>query len=142
MAAGTPWLLLDEHAPAGVLGTRVRPVDPWDEAEGSRLLCGKCGHAITVAGWSLQVAGAGEHSFVNPHGYLYRIGCFRLAPGCVPWGEEHAEYSWFPGTTWQIAHCGGCGAHLGWSFPGTDTRFHGLILDRLVQEARGAGGEG
>jgi len=33
---------------------------------------------------------------------------------------------------WQIADCGACGVHLGWSFTGASERFYGLILDRLI----------
>ncbi len=120
---------------------QAHPHDPWDEAQGSRLLCARCGHAVTASGWCIQIADAHEHSFVNPHGYLFRIGCFREAPGCTQRGEEHAEYSWFPGYRWTMAPCAHCKTHLGWSFRSDDAVFFGLILDRLVQERPREGGE-
>jgi hypothetical protein len=86
---------------------------------------------VTSPAWALAVAGAHEHRFVNPHGFLFQVGCFREAPGCAPEGGEHEEYTWFPGWRWQIARCAGCAAHLGWAFVGRDPRFHGLVLDRL-----------
>ncbi len=134
--------LLDKDAPAATKRPEAKLRDPWDGAEGGRLLCRRCGLAITASGWAREVAGAHEHSFVNPHGYLFRIGCFRRAPGCAPHGEEHAEYTWFPGYTWQMAQCGRCSVHLGWGFRGRSDAFHGLVLDRLVREARGEPGEG
>ncbi len=128
-------LLLDRHPPEGQGDQRARtePGDPWDDASGPRLLCARCGHAVTAGDWAISKAGAHGHSFINPHGYLFHIGCFRLAPGCVPRGDEHSEYSWFPGYAWCMAHCAGCEAHLGWSFSGSGLPFFGLILDRLVQ---------
>jgi hypothetical protein len=129
--------LLEHDAPAATRRPEVRAVDPWQGAEGARLLCARCGHPITASGWARDVDGHHEHSFFNPHGYLFRIGCFRQAPGCVPRGEEHAAYSWFDGFTWQIAHCLGCDTHLGWGFRGAEDRFHGLVLDRLVQQVDG-----
>mgnify|MGYP006971707542 CR=1 FL=1 len=137
MSTGAELELLDSADPAGRDKPATRVRDPWDDAEGGRLLCRFCGSEVTARGWACPVQGCHEHSFVNPHGYLYRIACFRLAPGCVPWGPEIAEYSWFPGATWQIAHCAGCGSHLGWSFRTQEERFHGLIMDRLVEQARG-----
>jgi hypothetical protein len=142
MCPGSPVLLLEDEAPEGVLLTEPRPRDPWDDAEGPRLRCARCGHVITASGWAMQVGGSHEHSFVNPHGFLYRIGCFACAPGSVPCGDEHSAYSWFPGYAWQIAHCGACEAHLGWGFRGAADRFYGLILDRLVQQAGGEPGSG
>lgn len=114
--------------------------DAWSGASGPRLLCARCGHPVTAGGWRQRVGGAHEHSFVNPHGFLYRIGCFAQAPGCVSRGEEHGEYSWFAGFTWQIAHCGRCDAHLGWGFRSSDRGFHGLVLDRLVEQGSGEAG--
>ncbi len=141
MRAAPDALLLDERAPVRGVRTEDRVDDPWHRARGRRLLCARCGAAITAAGWARELGGSHEHSFVNPHGYLYRIGCFVEAPGCAPHGDEVAEYTWFPGYSWQIAQCAGCAAHLGWGFRGRDDGFHGLILDRLVPENPGAEGD-
>jgi hypothetical protein len=133
-------LLLEHDAPADARRPEARTRDPWGGADGGLLLCARCAHPVTAGGWAREVAGRHDHSFVNPHGYLFRIGCFRLAPGCVPQGEELGEYTWFPGYRWQIAHCGGCDTHLGWGFAGSDDRFHGLVLECLVQQGPGEPG--
>lgn len=131
MDAACTHRLLDR--PAGVRARRARgsAADAWDGAGAGRLCCAACGRPVTSPAWVLSVAGAHEHRFVNPHGFLFHVGCFARAPGCAPEGEEHAEYTWFPGWHWRIARCAACGAHLGWAFAGRDPRFHGLILDRL-----------
>jgi len=101
-----------------------------DEEKG--LCCGACGFRITTWRQRISVGGAFEHTFVNPGGYVYRIGCFREAPGCFDAEEPTSEHSWFKGYAWQYAVCGGCLAHLGWVYSGgAGERFHGLILDRL-----------
>ena len=43
-------------------------------------------------------------------------------------------FSWFPGYAWMVGVCRGCGEHLGWLFVSADSRFHGLIADRLAEE--------
>ncbi len=105
-----------------------------DEGEGGRevLACARCRRPITTAAARIAVAGAHAHTFVNPHGLEFRIGCFALATGCLQVGEPTTFWSWFPGYAWQIEHCVGCREHLGWEFRSADHRFHGLILDRLV----------
>lgn len=95
------------------------------------ILCASCGHAVTS--WSLRTArnGSHEHTFANPHGHVFTIGCFSGAPGCGLAGPATAEFSWFPGHTWKVAVCGRCLAHLGWYFSGRGQDFFGLIRDAL-----------
>jgi hypothetical protein len=71
---------------------------------------------------------------MNPAGFLFHIGCFAEAIGCVIVGPDSLEYAWFPGFAWRFALCGQCGSHLGWHFR-SDGRgaFFGLILNRLRQ---------
>ncbi|MGZ6143142.1 MAG: cereblon family protein [Myxococcales bacterium] len=92
--------------------------------------CAACGHGI--ARNRILLDGAEARAFVNPAGVEYVIGGFREAPGCALSGEPSSWWSWFPGFAWQVAGCGNCGVHLGWSFTGADERFYGLILDRLI----------
>lgn len=98
------------------------------------LLCAACGHRITQTREHTEMNGAHQHTFANPHGIIYHIGCFLNASGCIPCSEESAQFTWFPGYAWQIVICRNCGAHLGWRFRSGNRRFHGLILDRLVEE--------
>jgi len=97
------------------------------------IVCAACGHAITDSASRMERAGRHQHTCVNPAGIVYRIGCFRDAPGCVSVGPSSTYYSWFSGCAWQVAVCGGCTAHLGWAFADADARFHGLILARLAE---------
>ena len=80
----------------------------------------------------MAVQGNHQHRFMNPAGFLYHIGCFAEAVGCLVVGPPSHEYPWFPGLVWRLALCGGCRAHLGWHFRGEGSAgFFGLILDRL-----------
>ena len=81
----------------------------------------------------MAVDGAHHHAKVNPGGYLFEIACYRPVPGIVAVGRPSAEFSWFDGYRWQLALCGGCGAHLGWYFEG-DEPFGALIRDRIDRE--------
>ena len=77
--------------------------------------------------------------FANPYGVVFAIGCFSGAPGCAAVGAPSPDFSWFPGTRWQVAVCAACGLHLGWRYAGgPEGGFYGLILDRLRRD--GAGG--
>ena len=105
---------------------------PREGAEGE-LYCFVCGAAITRERERVSVEGAHEHTFTNPAGFVFRIGCFRSAPGCVETGEFTAEASWFRGRAWRYAACAGCRAHLGWVYRDRgDAAFFGLILNRLL----------
>ncbi|EKO38261.1 MAG: hypothetical protein B193_3037 [Solidesulfovibrio magneticus str. Maddingley MBC34] len=89
---------------------------------------------ITAPSWRVAVTGSHRHVFANPHGHVFEIGCFAAAPGCAAVGLLTSDFSWFPGTIWQIAVCVACGLHLGWRYvQGDGGAFFGLILDRLRQ---------
>ncbi len=105
-----------------------------DEERGERLLCAACRHGVTRTGWRIAVNGNHEHRFVNPHGILFQIACYRRAPGCAHRGDEVHEYSWFAGYGWRVAICGRCATHLGWGFRSQNDLFHGLIIERLLLE--------
>ncbi len=98
-------------------------------------ICLVCRHGIADASSGIQVHGAHEHTFANPQGYVFRIRCFSCAGGCQSVGRPSFEYSWFDGYAWTIELCSACGRHLGWSFCSGDTRFYGLIGDRLAQDS-------
>jgi hypothetical protein len=102
-----------------------------DEARDHPIVCAACGHRITDETYRMAMAGAHEHTFVNPHGIEHHIACFALAPGCAYAGAPESAFSWFPGFTWQVAVCGQCHAHLGWIFRNAGEQFHGLITSAL-----------
>ena len=99
--------------------------------EDDSLRCCVCEHRITERAYRREMAGAHEHTFVNPAGYSFRIGCFVAAPGCAHAGAPSEEFSWFPGWKWQVAACAQCRSHLGWIYRLAGQQFHGLILDKL-----------
>jgi len=114
--------------------------DTGDDAK-RVLVCATCLQVVTTTASRIEVGGAHAHTFANPLGFVFHIGCFAVAPGCVPVGEASTEFTWFAGFAWRAATCRGCREHLGWLFRSTHRRFHGLILDRLaeVEEPRPEG---
>ena len=120
--------LREPESPQDLTGAQAGP----DREPGEELYCFACGLAITRRRERLEVGGSHSHTFTNPAGYVFRVGCFRRAPGCAQAGEFTQEYSWFSGYAWRYALCAGCRVHLGWVFGGPEPGFFGLILDRLV----------
>ena len=99
------------------------------------IFCRQCRNVITSPDERIEVKGSHQHTFANPHGIVFEIGCFRIVQGCGHAGPASTEFSWFPGFSWRIAVCIKCLAHLGWLFALQDNdSFHGLILDRLVTQ--------
>ncbi|UCF93847.1 MAG: hypothetical protein JSW39_06715, partial [Desulfobacterales bacterium] len=102
--------------------------------EEKHILCRQCQQAVTSPAERITVQGSHEHTFANPHGLIFDIGCFKAAKGCGYAGPPTEEFSWFKGYSWKISVCGRCLTHLGWLFISrSGDSFHGLILDRLIQ---------
>jgi len=97
------------------------------------ILCRRCGHLITRPRNRIIKDGNHRHTFANPSGLVFEIGCFSHAEGCGPSGEPSAEFTWFRGFQWRLALCRACFVHLGWQFTslGGSAGFWGLILNRL-----------
>ncbi len=106
--------------------------DESEKEEQKGLLCRRCHLLITSARERLEKDGSHLHTFFNPAGIVYEIGCFRNAPGCLPFGPSSTEFAWFSGYSWQVVYCRGCQQHLGWRFAGED-RFYGLIVNKLAE---------
>jgi hypothetical protein len=134
MVAPVPLRLLERspRRPGGALrpSEKTAPVDHEDRL----LLCAACGHGITSASACTTRSGRHSHTFANPHGFVFHIGCFATAPGCRASSTPSIDFTWFPGFAWQIGVCRGCGEHLGWLFRSAEDTFCGLILDRLVEQ--------
>lgn len=122
----------DGVSPDAAADTLTREDD--EAARERRLLCRKCGHAITSRGRAIVSDGSHVHVFTNPAGLTFRIGCFSDAPGCLLAGEPTTEFTWFPGHAWSFALCAGCGAHLGWYYDSGSGGFFGLILANLAED--------
>ena len=102
-----------------------------EETPEESVLCGECGHEVTSREHETSMDGGFEHSFANPSGIVFQIGCYEEAPGVGAAGEETAEFTWFDGYTWQVVLCRSCMSHLGWKYWSSDHTFYGLILTRL-----------
>lgn len=99
------------------------------------IVCLDCGALVTRTRWRLAMDGEHERTFFNPAGHVFRVLCFREAPGTIITGEPSDEFSWFKGYLWRFALCQGCGIHLGWRYEGENDPpiFFGLIKGRLSQ---------
>lgn len=99
------------------------------------ILCRFCGHRITDTRYKIEVNGAHHHTFSNPDGIVFRIGCFALANGCMNRGTPTFEFTWFSGFAWRFSLCANCHAHLGWFYQGGNQSFFGLILAHIVERS-------
>lgn len=93
--------------------------------------CRACGGAVTARDQKIQVSGSHNHTFFNPAGIVFELGCFHQASGCLAVGVPSSEFTWFPGHIWRIALCRHCRTHLGWLFAMEGNTFYGLILNKL-----------
>jgi hypothetical protein len=102
---------------------------------GKAVRCAYCKTVISYQGNAEQIGGKHVHSYVNPGGFEFTIGCYRRA-WCKIMGLPMQEWSWFHGYTWQYALCPQCQEHLGWFYRNApdNSSFYGLILDRLIIE--------
>lgn len=96
--------------------------------------CAACGLLVTRARWAVAINGGHGHVFFNPAGIVFRVLCFREAPGADAVGAPSGVFTWFRGYDWRLALCRGCATHLGWRWDGAEAPkvFFGLIKDRLT----------
>lgn len=103
------------------------------EKEEKDILCRQCEARITSPIHRFEVQGDFEHTFLNPGGQVFRIGCFSSADGCLNLGVPTTDWTWFEGFEWQVAICKQCYVHLGWFYRSSgEKNFYGLILDSLI----------
>ena len=102
------------------------------EQDDPEILCRACGHSITHPDHRILKADSFSHTFANPYGHVFEIGCFSKAPGCVTASPASDEFSWFKGYVWAVAVCSRCASQLGWRFSSGADTFYGLILDQLI----------
>lgn len=103
-----------------------------NSVDGETIICTACASVITFPSEQIEVDGAFNHSFANPHGLLFEISCFKNAPGCICSNESSSEFTWFRGFSWQVVACRSCLNHLGWFFSSSKSSFYGLISDNLT----------
>lgn len=118
-------------------GQPGRPIGKEEEEEETRpseaIHCRSCGGAVTARDQKIVVHGSHTHTFFNPAGIVFELGCFSVAPGCHNAGEPSSEFTWFAGYVWRLAFCKQCSSHLGWFFEMGDASFYGLILANLKE---------
>ena len=119
--------------PVTVSSILAKDQDEHEEKEEKILLCKKCNAAIAKEIDRISRAGKHLHTFFNPAGVVYEIGCFRQASGCYAGGPLSKEFSWFADYSWQISFCASCSEHLGWFFSSSEDTFFGLIANRLKE---------
>ena len=96
-------------------------------------LCRYCKNNITTPKYAIEIDGKYNHTFTNPLGKTFRIGCFLSAKGCLNYGEHTLENTWFQGFTWCYALCSECHSHLGWFYIKGSENFYGLISENLIE---------
>lgn len=107
-------------------------IEPADNA--LWIVCRQCLQRLTRPSERTVVNGSHRHTFANPSGVVFEIGCYRTASGLALIGPPSYEFPWFAGHSWQIAICSTCQWHLGWLFKGRGgSQFFGLISDRLKE---------
>jgi len=118
-------------------GQSDRPVKEAEEQKDllpiEAIFCKACGRTVTGKDQRIAVHGSHAHTFFNPAGIVYELGCFSSAPGCHRAGEATTYFSWFAGYVWRFALCKHCNSHLGWYFEMGESSFYGLILARLTE---------
>jgi cereblon len=87
--------------------------------------------------FAMSASGTAQ-TFVNPHGFLHEVVTVRWAQNLALAGPPTTEFTWYPGYAWEIASCGRCRAHVGWSFTAVSNRepprFWALRRDGVVEE--------
>ena len=124
----------DKPGEEGDTTTFVKEAEDPSPEEEEYILCRQCHQAITKPAERIAMQGSHRHTFANPHGIVFEIGCFRSVKGCGYAGVASDDFSWFAGYSWRVCFCTMCLTHLGWMFSLKGSHiFHGLILDRLIE---------
>jgi cereblon len=87
------------------------------------LRCKYCGSPISQMKHVFSVTGTcgTAGNYVNSYGVNHQTVTVRTVDYdvlCV--GQPETKESWFPGYSWQIAHCAICFEHLGWKYQRVD----------------------
>ncbi|MEE8393122.1 MAG: cereblon family protein [Rhodospirillales bacterium] len=107
--------------------------DDVAELDDDEIYCAVCSHTATRGRWRISKNGEHKHTLANPLGRVFRVLCFKEAPGVAGSGDATPTFTWFPGYEWQLAFCRGCKAHMGWLYAREDSPgvFFGLIQSAL-----------
>lgn len=130
---GLPLIFREHQVSGGGKDPTVLDEEQLTDQDEKFLVCKVCRYHITTPSQQIVVDSTHCHTFFNPSGIVFDIGCFRNAPGCSLVGSPSGEFSWFAGTVWTLVVCSKCLTHLGWFFEGDGKRFFGLILNKLLE---------
>ena len=134
MIPSTIHALRDEPHSKGGLISKTSVSEKKKVEKEKYIRCNQCLQPVAKSSSRISINGSHVHTFANPSGYIYEIGCFHTVIGCGYLGPASDEFTWFKGYRWKIAYCERCHAHLGWLFisSGEAFSFNGLILDKLT----------
>lgn len=118
--------------PQGPKSFNQTDTDTADQEEDAWYLCRSCNQQITRPSHQIRIQGEHRHTFANPSGVVFDIGCFASAQGFSFMGPASTEFSWFSGYSWRITICASCLNHIGWFFSSIDDSFFGFIVDQLI----------
>ncbi len=130
-SSGVYVLFRDSEGQSNVGGPVVQQENEEKTGSDKVLFCKSCLNQITRRDQAARITGSHTHTFFNPQGIVFELGCFREASGCMAMGEVTAEFTWFAGFVWRFALCRRCGIHLGWYYEMRESGFFGLVLARL-----------
>lgn len=124
------WQLLAFQNESSTISEALETTEPKED---KRLRCLDCRTAVTAEKYRIAVSGSHGHRFFNPSGILFHIGFFAETTNLQNASPPSGEFTWFPGTQWQVSICATCTKHLGWFFQTHGGgHFWGLVLNRLT----------
>jgi hypothetical protein len=108
-----------------------------DDKKGTVYHCSTCGAAIAHSAAIVKIAGAEEHSFVNPSGIRCNFRTFAACENVLIHRDLFVQHSWFGGYGWRFLNCEVCLQHLGWKYDAVGKKtgvesFYGLLVDAVT----------
>ncbi len=88
---------------ADIVIPSLDPNEDKSEKTNKGILCAFCRNLITSHKNKISFSGSHTHIFTNPGGFIYEIGIFNEAEGCIVYGEPTPLHSWFPPYKWNFA---------------------------------------
>ncbi|XP_058119897.1 protein cereblon isoform X2 [Anopheles coustani] len=89
-------------------------------------ICKRCENEVASYSDIFAMSKQGvQTSYCNPSGYVHDTLTVHKTKedSTITVGPPSAEFSWFPGYSWQIIVCVNCRQHLGWKFVATKKNF-------------------
>jgi cereblon len=108
-----------------------------DDKKGTVYHCSVCGAKIAHSTAIVRIAGAEEHSFVNPMGIRFDFRTFAACENVLIHKDLFFRHSWFRGYGWRFLNCEACFQHLGWKYDAVVKNngvasFYGVLVDAVI----------